>query len=373
MELLVFYLLISIGVSFSCSILEAVLLSSTNSYIEIAGKENDKFGKIAKDIKFNIDKSISSILVANTFAHTLGAAGVGAQAAKLYGDEWQVFIAVLLTLLILYVSEILPKVIGATYWKKIIIPSFYTIYYLSKVVYPFVLASLFITKIIRKDAKDQVSREEILAIAEMGEKQGSIQSKEGDLIENLLKLRNYRAKDILTPRSVVFAFEASTKIAEAIEEDRMYLHSRIPVYKDSLDNVVGLVFNQTILEESIEGNHEIDLESIAVPLYMVSENVPVLMLIDLFVKRKEHLFLVHDSYGQTSGIVSLEDAIETLLGVEIVDEMDEVADMQQHAKEKAKFLKIKLEKSNRESKAKKEKEEIERELKNRDNTKEFGG
>ncbi len=352
MTLFIIYLSLTIGISFICSLLEAILLSSTQSYLETLTKDNESFSKTSKEVKGNLDRSISSILVVNTFANTLGAAGVGAQSVKLFGLEWQTFIAVGLTLAILYFSEIIPKTIGATYWKSLVIPAFHMIFFLRKLTYPLVYLSGFITHFIKKDSKDGISREEILAFAEMGEKQGSLHSKESDLIENLLELKNFKAKDILTPRSVVFAFEADVKIVDAIEEDQMYMHSRIPIYEGNLDNVVGMVFNQSILEESVDGFEQKTLREIAVPVFMVSENIPVLNLIDLFVKRKEHLFLVHDSYGQTSGIVTLEDAIETLLGVEIVDEMDKVVDMQQHAKDKGKIIRARIDKENK----KKEKE-----------------
>jgi CBS domain containing-hemolysin-like protein len=175
-----------------------------------------------------------------------------------------------------------------------------------------------------------------MAVVALGEKEGTILTKESDLIENLLKLKNIKAKDIMTPRSVVFALSATTTIEEAIEDDRMYIHSRIPIFRETLDDVVGIVFNQRILEESNEDNDNITLESISHEVHMVSENLPVPNLIDQFVKRKTHLFIVYDNYGQTVGVVTLEDAIETLLGVEIVDEMDEIEDMQVFAKDRSK-------------------------------------
>ncbi|MBN2896183.1 MAG: DUF21 domain-containing protein [Campylobacterales bacterium] len=341
MTLLLTYLLIALSVSFLCSVLEAVLLSSTNSYIESQSKENHhRAFDIMRTLKANIDEPISSILILNTFAHTMGAAGVGAQAQLLFGDEWQTLIAFVLTLLILYFSEIIPKTIGAVYWKKLLKPAAYMISFMIKISYPLVWFSTLITDFISKDnnGSSHYSRDEIMAIVAMGEKEGSILTKESNLIENLLKLKNIKAKDIMTPRSVVFAFEQETTVADAIEDDRMYIHSRIPVYEGSIDNVVGIVFNQTILEESIEEHEERKLKEIVHRVHKVSENVPVSALIDLFVKRKAHLFIVYDSYGQTVGVVSLEDAIETLLGVEIVDEMDEVEDMQAFAKDKHKLF-----------------------------------
>jgi len=347
--LLIIYLCVALIVSFTCSILEAVLLSSTNSYIETLPKENNENAiSILKELKSNIDVPISSILTFNTFAHTMGAAGVGAQTQLLFGNEWQTLVAFVVTLLILYVSEIIPKTIGALYWKKMLIPSAYLISFLVTISTPFNWFSSFLTNYISKNKKSHTnfSRDEIMAVVAMGEKEGSILSKESNLIENLLKLKNIKAKDIMTPRSVVFALPSSTTIEEAIEDDRMYIHSRIPIFGETLDDVVGVVFNQRILEESVEDHDTVTLQSISHEAHMVSENLPVPNLIDQFVKRKTHLFIVFDSYGQTAGVVTLEDAIETLLGVEIVDEMDEVEDMQLFAKDRSKQFqdRIKIEK-----------------------------
>ena len=347
MTLLLTYLFVALFVSFMCSILEAVLLSSTSSYIEsLSNKGNSNAVEILKELKSNIDKPIASILILNTFAHTMGAAGVGAQAQILFGQEMETLIAVLLTLAILYFSEIIPKTIGAVYWKKLLVPSAYLISFLIKITFPLVWISMFITNSISKGKtkESNFSRDEILAAVTMGEKEGSILSKESVLIENLFKLKNIKTKDIMTPRSVVFALKSTVSVEEAIEDDRMYIHSRIPVYGDTIDDIIGVVFNQIILEESVEERDNTLLKDIMVPVHKISENVPVSALIDQFVNRKTHLFIVEDNYGQTSGVVTLEDAIETLLGVEIVDEMDEVEDMQVFAKNRKLQDKMLLEK-----------------------------
>ncbi|ASC93900.1 CNNM domain-containing protein [Sulfurospirillum diekertiae] len=339
MTLLIVYLSLAICVSFLCSMMEAILLSSTNSYIESLPKEvNEDNVAMLKGLKSNIDKPISSILTINTFANTMGAAGVGAQAQILFGQEWQTAVAFGITLLILYFSEIIPKTIGAIYWKKLLIPAGHIITFFVTITIPFTWLSSHLTNYISKNKKhhSNFSRDEIMAVVAMGEKEGSILSKESDLIENLLKLKNIKAKDIMTPRSVVFALPATTTIEDAIEDDRMYIHSRIPVFGETLDDVVGIAFNQRILEESVEDHDKTTLADIAHEVHMVSEYLPVPNLIDQFIKRKTHLFVVFDSYGQTAGVVTLEDAIETLLGVEIVDEMDEVEDMQLFAKDRSK-------------------------------------
>lgn len=289
MTLLITYLSIALFVSFMCSVLEAVLLSSTSSYIETLSKDgNSKTAKKLKDLKANIDKPISSILILNTFAHTMGAAGVGAQAQLLFGNEWQTLIAFVLTLLILYVSEIIPKTIGAIYWKNLLVPAAYIIFFMIKVTYPLVWFSSLITNYISRGKKDEInfSRDEIMAVVSMGEKEGSIHSKESVLIENLFKLKNIKTKEIMTPRSVVFALKSDITVEEAIEDDKMYIHSRIPIYSESIDDIIGIVFNQTILEESVEERDHTILRDITVPVHKISENVPVSVLIDLFVREK---------------------------------------------------------------------------------------
>ncbi len=353
MTLLLTYLFIALFISFICSVLEAVLLSSTNSYIETLSKDHPKAISLLKSLKADIDKPIASILILNTFAHTMGAAGVGAQAQILFGQEWQTLIAFVLTLLILYISEIIPKTIGALYWKSLLIPAAFTISFMIKVTYPLVLFSSLITKYISRGKKQHInfSREEIIEIVSMGEKEGSIMSKESYLFKNLLKLSNVKASDVMTPRSVVFALPSSTRVEEAIEDDRLYIHSRIPVYDETVDHITGIVLNQTVLEESLDENDMKTLAEISNQPHIVSENISVSTLIDLFIKKRTHLFIVHDEYGQMSGVVTLEDAIETLLGVEIVDEMDEVDNMQTLAKDKSKFIqdRMRLDKKRREA------------------------
>ena len=345
MTLLITYLLVAVLVSFLCSILEAVLLSSTPSYIESLSKTmNSNTVEMLRELKSNTNRSVSSILILNNFVLILGAAGVGAQSQILFGQEMEATIAIILAFCLLYFSEIIPKTIGAIYWKKLLIPSAYIINFLIKVLYPLVWISMFLTNAISKGKikESTFSRDEIMAAVTMGEKEGSILSTESTLIENLFKLKNIKTKDIMTPRSVVFAFKSSTSVEDAIEDDKMYIHSRIPVYSENIDDIIGIVFNQTILEESVEERDSTLLLDITVPVHKISENVPVSSLIDQFIKRKTHLFVVQDNYGQTSGVVTLEDAIETLLGVEIVDEMDEVEDMQVFAKNKNKQFQDKM-------------------------------
>lgn len=342
MTLLVTYLLLTLILSFMCSLLEATLLSSTSSYIESLDKKgySPKTVDLAKDVKQNIDKSISSILTLNTFANTMGAAGVGAQAAIIFGSNWQAVIAFILTLMVLFISEIFPKTLGAIYWRKFIVPATYIISFMVKITYPFIFIATFITNALQKGRKNEVnfSKDEIITIVNMSEKEGVLQAKESILIKNLFKLKNIKAKDIMTPRTVVFAFDSKTSVKEALLNDNLYVYSRIPVYNESIDDIAGVVFKQTILEKRVKKKKKTLLKDIIVPVHKVPENISVSTLFDMFIRMKMHLFIVQDEYGQTSGVVTLEDALETLLGIEIVDEMDQVTDMQEFAKDENKRL-----------------------------------
>lgn len=342
MTLLVTYLLLTLILSFMCSLLEATLLSSTSSYIESLDKKgySPKTVDLAKDVKQNIDKSISSILTLNTFANTMGAAGVGAQAAIIFGSNWQAVIAFILTLMVLFISEIFPKTLGAIYWRKFIVPAVYIISFMVKVTYPFIFLATFITNALQKGRKNEAnfSKDEIITIVDMSEKEGVLQAKESILIKNLFKLKNIKAKDIMTPRTVVFAFDSKTTLKEALLNDNLYVYSRIPVYNESIDDIAGVVFKQTILEKRVKKKKKTLLKDIIVPVHKVPENISVSTLFDMFIRMKMHLFIVQDEYGQTSGVVTLEDALETLLGIEIVDEMDQVTDMQEFAKDENKRL-----------------------------------
>lgn len=339
MGLLFFYLSLALFVSFLCSILEAVLLSTTSSYI--ASLDDDKaFKKILEGLKSDIDTSISSILILNTIAHTMGAAGVGAEAVRIFGIQWQSLIAVILTLLILYFSEIIPKTIGANYWRELAKPTTYIIKFLTQILLPLLWISSLITKRLKNNAHHGPTREEIAAMAEIGEESGILEEKEGQLIENLLKLKQIQVKDILTPRSVVFTLNSDRSIESTLSEDDLYIFSRIPIVEhndeNNTDNITGLVFARAVLKSaSLNEQGNKPLKSIIQPIYRIPEDMPVYFLLDHFINRKEHLFMVHDAYRQYVGIVTLEDALETLLGREIVDEADKVADMQKYALEKA--------------------------------------
>lgn len=332
MTLLIIYLAIAIGVSFICSVLEAVLLSITPSYVESVVREHPARAKVLTRVKSRLDQSISSILILNTFAHTMGAAGVGAQAANVFGARWETLIAVLLTLAILYFSEIIPKTLGATFWRQLAIPSAHIIYWLVKLVYPLIWFSTLITKTFRKKQHNEITREEIIALASLGHKMGSLVSQENEYLANVLSLHEIKTEQILTPRSVIHSLDENTTVKQALDHDKTIQFTRIPVFKDDQDNITGIVTNRELMMGEREGKSDLPIGNFSKPVTRVSENLPVQHLLDLFIKKREHLFLVEDEYGQTAGIVTLEDAIETMLGREIVDETDTIVDLQKFAK-----------------------------------------
>ena len=334
MTLLLIYLAIAIGISFLCSVLEAVLLSITPSYVEQVSTTSPRSGERLAASKEKLDQSLSSILILNTFAHTMGAAGVGSQAVRIFGDKWETLIAVLLTLAILYFSEIIPKTLGATYWRKLAIPAVYTISWLVKLVYPLVWLSTRLTRLFSNSKDNEITREEIIALASLSHKDGTLFTQENQYLSNMLRLREIRTEEVLTPRSVVHMLDENTTVTEALDHPQSAQFTRIPIYGEGSDNITGKVIKRTLFEAERAGNGADPIKQYAKKIYRVSEKLPVQQLLDMFFKHNAHLFLVEDEFGQTSGVVTMEDAIETLLGREIVDESDLVEDMQELARGK---------------------------------------
>ena len=332
MTLLFVYLAIAIGVSFLCSILEAVLLSITPSFSQTIQADKPAGGaKIAK-VRENLDESLSSILILNTFAHTMGAAGVGSQALQVFGQEWETAIAVVLTLAILYFSEIIPKTLGATFWRQLAVPSAYTISWLVKLVYPLVWISTRLTKMFSSNKENEITREEIIALASLGHKGGNLFTQENEYLSNLLNLREVKTEQILTPRSVVHMLDANMTVTQALDDPKTKQFTRIPIYGENTDDILGKVIRKDLYEAERQGKGSEQIQNLSKPLNKVSEKMSVHSLLDIFIKQKAHIFLVHDEFGQTAGVVSLEDALETLLGREIVDAADKVEDMRELAR-----------------------------------------
>jgi CBS domain containing-hemolysin-like protein len=279
----------------------------------------------------------------NTIANTLGAAAVGAQASIVFGNDAVVIVSIVLTFAILFLSEIIPKTIGAIYWKQLAPLAAYFIRIFIWITYPIILTTLAVTNRISKGKDDAhtLTKEELLESMLMSEDEGVIDEKESDVIENMLNLDNIKVSEVLTPRSVVFALDENMTIEEVIDkEESIFKFSRIPVHSGSIEDVTGLVLTKRIFKQLLK-NKKATLKEIKKDMFAINENVPVSKALDLFISKKEHMFLVKDSYDQTEGILTLEDCVETILGVEIMDESDTTADMRELAKRKMK-LKRKL-------------------------------
>jgi CBS domain containing-hemolysin-like protein len=334
MGLLLLYVALAIGVSFLCSIMEAVLLSVTPSYVAALEREGDPIGERLHKMKENIDRPLSAILSLNTIAHTVGAAGVGAQAAVVFGEAYTGIIAAVLTLLILVLSEIIPKTLGAVYWRtiapfvvRLLVPTIFSMW-------PLVKLSQGLTYLLSQDEDEAAfSREEFTAMAELGEEEGVFEEKESRILRNLFRFNSLRVKDVMTPRTVVFDLHEGQTIGDVVEEHDEFRFSRIPVYDDDPDDVTGYVLKDEMLLRAAQEEHDVLLEDIAREILVVRETLPLPDLLERLLDRLEHIALVVDEYGGVAGVVTMEDVVETLLGLEIVDEADSVEDMQALARQ----------------------------------------
>ena len=342
MSLLIAYFFLALGVSFICSLLESVILSVTHSHIGTLVKSNPSKGKLLQRLKDDINRPLAAILTLNTIANTIGAAGMGAQALHVYGSHAVAAASAILTFSILIFSEILPKTLGAYFCRSLAIPSAYVIRALMVITFPFVWLSNTLSSAINSN-EDRVSREEITAMAEMGEDEGSIDEHESDIIENLFRLKEIQIEDILTPRSVIYAFEDIQTVGKIMDSNEDIIFSRIPVFHDNIDNVIGMVYKDTVLETMADDFFEKTMADLVEPVETVYEKESVESVLNKFTKNRSHMFIVKDEFGGTTGIVTLEDCIETLLGVEIMDESDEVADMRKLAKDQQRQKKHKEE------------------------------
>jgi len=352
MGLLLFYAFISILFSFLCSILEAVLLSVTPTFVNLKKQEGKKFANTLEELKQDVDKPLIAILTLNTVAHTVGAILVGVQAevayVELFGSnpEFMGFpfseeamvgvVSTIMTLLILIASEIIPKTIGATYWKQLASFSTTTLRILVLILkYTGILwvLQLFTRLIGKKGAHGSVlSREDFSAMAEIAEEEGVVEESESKVIRNLLSFDEIQAKDIMTPRTVLKTAPESMLIREFVEQNPQLRFSRIPVYGESPDHITGYVLKDQVLEGLIDKKGEEPLSSLRREIQVTDRSTPLPQLFNTFLTNREHMALVVDEYGSVSGLVTMEDVIETLLGLEIMDESDNVEDLQQLAR-----------------------------------------
>lgn len=335
MTLLIVYLLLALVVSFLCSLLEATLLSTSDSFVSAMERRGGERGRQLRRLKENIDRPLAAILSLNTIAHTVGAAGVGAQAQIIFGSAYIGITSAVVTFLILVFSEIIPKTLGATYWRALAPISTPILNLMVVSMYPLVLLSKGITKVITRGSdQPSFSREEFSALAERGHEEGIFEEGESNIVKNLIRFSSLRIKDIMTPRIVVVYFNQDITVREMAEQIEDIRVSRIPVYAEKEDNITGYVLKTDILIHIARGDVDKSLKELKRDLLLVPEMANLKVLFERLLKSQDHIAAAVDEYGGFSGVVTMEDVVETLLGMEIIDEADAYRDLQKLARKK---------------------------------------
>ena len=334
--LLILYILMALLVSFLCSIAEAVLLSITPSFI--AGIEETHIHRHRLLVKLkqeNIDRSLAAILTLNTIAHTVGAIGAGAKATQVFGSAWFGYFSAAMTLLILFLSEIIPKTLGAVYWRELSGITARFINMLIVLLYPLILVSEILTRLVARGKEvHSFNRDEFVAMAGVGEQSGHINENESRIIRNLFRFNSLTANDVMTPSTVMVAFEAQRLINDVLDEPKTTAFSRLPIFEKSLNEICGFVLKDDMLLAKAENRGQEKLVSLKRDIANVNAGMSLSDLLEQLLDKRQHIARVIGEYGETTGLVTLEDVIETLLGMEIVDEADKVEDMQALARQK---------------------------------------
>lgn len=333
MTLLIIFGVLAIAISFLCSLLEACLLSVPRSYVESMVEKGSESARHLKKMKESIDRPLAAILTLNTVAHTIGAAGVGAQAAVVFGSKAVGIASAVMTILVLVFSEIIPKTLGARHAKPLAGFSAWTIRVLIWICLPLIIPLEAINRLIGSSHEGEtVSRAELLSTIRLGGSSGALHDRELRVATNLMAMSSVKLSDVMTPRTVVFALDADKTVAEVLTEHHPIRFGRIPVYEDTVDHVKGYVTRINIHSANHAGESHKTVGEIAKPMAVLPESATVGDALDQIIRKQQHIALLVDEYGGTAGIVTLEDLVETLLGAEIVDETDIVADMRTLAK-----------------------------------------
>lgn len=342
MGLLLVFLFGAMFTSFLCSILEATLMSTPLSYITMKEDEGYKPAIRMKAYKQDPSRALAAILSLNTIANTIGAAGVGRQATLVFGSQWFGLVSAVTTVLILVFSEIIPKNIGTNYCKSLMGFASRTISLLIKMLYPIVVCVEYLQKAItprNNEDSTAISREEVGAMADVAEESGELDEFENDIIQNLINIDEISARDVMTPRVVAEIAKSSTLIKSFYKDKRYLHHSRIPVYRDNDEYITGYILRMDALQLMAEDKYDATLDDIRRDIECFPEETPLSEVLNKMIEKNEQIGLVINEYGSFQGIITMEDVIETILGDEIIDERDVVADMQQLAKERWKSQK----------------------------------
>lgn len=333
MTLLLIYAALALGVSFLCSIMEAVLLSITPGYVVAQQRQGTRLASRLSRLKQDIDRPLAAILSLNTVAHTVGAAGAGAQAAYVFGNAWLGFSSGVLTLLILVLSEIIPKTLGAVYWRSLAPLVVSLLVPLVLLMWPFVKLSQFVTRgFARETGSATLEREEISALADLGKKEGVLESHESSVLKNLLKAETLRARDVMTPRTVIFSLDENQTVGAVMQKYPELRFSRIPVFSNHKENITGYLLKDSLLQHAAHDRYDVPLSELRQDIFAAVEQTPLITLLEQLLNSRRHIATVIDEYGGLSGLVTVEDIVETFLGMEIWDESDTVEDMQEYAR-----------------------------------------
>ena len=342
-SLIIIYASLALGASFLCSILEAVLLSTSRGHVAVLESEGSRTAPLWVRFKEDPERPLTAILTLNTIAHTVGALGVGTQVEEIHQGQYAMAVAsALLTLGVLLFSEILPKTLGTLYWKSLSVPSAYTLRILIWLLIWVVIPIEMIRRVFPAAEQETVSREELVALADIGEAEGAIEEDEEKVITNLLRLREKFVSEIMTPRVVMNTVSADSSVDTVRTEIPIMTHGRLPVTGESIDDVRGIVLRSDILRRAAADEDDILMSELMRPVTFCDQHESVDVALDMLLDRREQIMIIKDEFGGTRGLLSMEDIIETLLGVEIVDETDLDAieegttaeDLREFAKEK---------------------------------------
>lgn len=331
MTLLIAYFTLAIGVSFLCSILEAVLLSVTPAYVRAALGTHPRSGRILMILKERVDEPLAAILTLNTVAHTVGAAGVGAQAQVVFQNIPFSVISGALTLLILILSEIIPKTVGALYWRQLALPSALLVRGLTLLLWPFVALSSRLSAFLGQAGGSPVSRDEILAMAELGKGEGVLDETDARMLRATLAFTSMRAAQVMTPRTVVTFFDPEMTVSEVLSSDAARTYSRYPVI-EKYESILGYVRRADILLAAARHESGRALKDFLQPAVIFPEQGHLKQAMRMLIEKHEQLAIIVDEFGSFSGVLTLEDILETLIGQEIMDESDAVADLREFAR-----------------------------------------
>jgi CBS domain containing-hemolysin-like protein len=336
-ETLLIFVAVAITVSFLCSMWEAVLLSISPAYMQVQLNEGSRVGRSLAAFKDNIDRPLAAILSLNTIAHTAGAIGVGQQATQIWGDTNPLVTAfavpVAMTLAILLLSEIVPKTIGANNWRLLAPFTVRSLDILVRLLTPLIWLCQIVTRLANRGERKAIfSRADFVAMAQIGEAEGALDDREAEFIRNLMAFRDVRARDIMTPRPVILSAPGDLSFRQFYDMQDELVFSRIPIRGADDAELLGYVLKDEVLELIVDGEEDKPLRSIMRPILTVHEKQNIFQLFDRLMQAREHIANVVDEHGSTLGIVTMEDIVETLLGAEILDETDRIADLQAHAR-----------------------------------------